>query len=128
MTARESHRWTEQKHTEHWVFVFHCCIAKDHKLSGLSSQFLWVEASRHSLAGSSAQGLSQAVTKALARLGSQLKAGLGKGRLPSSRSCWQDSAPQFLTGHSLEHPSVPSSVGFSDLHTRFIKAGKPRRQ
>ena len=59
---------------------FCCCVTSDHKLSGLSSPFLWVGLSGHSLAGSSAQGLSKAVTKSSARLGSQLKARLGKDR------------------------------------------------
>lgn len=94
------------QHTGYSFFC--CCVTSDYKPSGLSSHFLWVGVSGHSLAGSPAQGLSKAVTKASARLGSQLKARLGKDPLPNARGCWQDSVPQSLTGLILVDPSAPS--------------------
>lgn len=77
-------------------------MTSDHKLSGLPSQFLWVGMSGHSLAGSSAQGLSKAVTKASAGVSAEGSSGEG-----SSSKCMRLLAGRGSSVPNWPHPGGP---------------------
>ena len=75
------------------------------------------------------------ITKRMARAAVSLEAGLRKDLLPSSRGCWQHSAPcgtsdwglSCLMADGCLPPSAPCHVDLPNTAACFLKAGKGKR-